>query len=74
MITNGSRNMEEMMLFVTDVVLNTTKNFAIVIDQYQDQWFCQLKRPAHMTPEEYLLEVFLYFLHARKDFFVCDVA
>jgi hypothetical protein len=59
---------------VKEIVLNQTGRHAFVIDENNDQWFCHLSRQDDISINDFLIDVYLYFMNDRREFFQCDVA
>lgn len=59
---------------VKEIVLNQTGQHAIVVDVNNDQWFCQVTREENVSVSDYLIDVYLFFVQFRDEYFHCDVA
>jgi|GEM_PF-2962077 len=59
---------------IKEVILNKTGNHAIVVDEHDSQWFCHHIRKDGESVSDYLIDVYLYFIHHRSEFFNCDTA
>jgi hypothetical protein len=58
---------------IKEIVIGHTGQYAIVVDEYNEQWFYQMMRKENQSYTDFFVEVLLNFITKRCEFFHCDV-
>lgn len=59
---------------IKEIVISHSGQYAIVVDEYNDQWFYQMMRQENQSYTNFFVDVLLNFITRRNQFFHCDVA
>lgn len=62
------------MAYIKEITLTRPGLYAIVVDEHNEQWFCNFSKKENQSETDYLIDVFLWFISRRRELFDCDVA
>jgi hypothetical protein len=62
------------LVYVKEITLTRTGKHAIIVDDYNTQWFCNFAKEENQSELDYLIDVFLYFISKRVELFDYDMA